>query len=123
MKNNEKPFNPRLAGVVIFATFLISSIGGYTAGTMGKAARFMDDVHDVKQDYDKAKGKVVEDYEVVSDKAKESVKNVDAVELGESTTKGLKEVGGAVKKRLIDYIAGPEDRALQDLIKKVHDKK
>ena len=110
MKNDEKFVERRVAKVAIFATFLLCSIGGFIAGATyagsSKAIRLMDDVHDVKQDFDKSKAKIADDYGVVSDKARESVGHVDAKDLGESTTKGIKEIGGAAKKRLIDKING-----------------
>lgn len=108
MKNDEKFVERRVAKIGIFATFLFCSIGGFIAGALyagsSKAVRLLDDVHDIKQDYDKAKGEVAEDLKTVSNKAKESVENVDAKELGESTTKGLKEIGSAAKNRIIDRI-------------------
>lgn len=88
---------------------------GIVAGS--KASRLADDAHEVKQDYDKVKGKVADDYkattEAIGSKGKEVLGNMDAKELGEGATEGTKEVGRALKDRLINEINGkhPVDAA------------
>ena len=105
--------------IYIVVSLLIGFLGGVVAGGVvvfySKASRTLDDVHEVKVDFDKAKVVVGGDYKKASkvvgevgkegtEKAKESVRNVDAEELGEATTKGTKEVGSAFKKALIKRI-------------------
>jgi hypothetical protein len=106
---------------------------GISAISFSKAARLADDIHDVKEDYDKVKGKVAEDYKVVSEKATEAVKEVNAKELGEGFTEGSKEVGRAFKDRAIralnsdtapvDSSKPPKKTLKQRLLEKLREKK
>jgi hypothetical protein len=110
MNESKKPF---LAGLVI--GLLVGGLTGAGVVAGSKASQVADDVHEVKQDFDKAKVHVAEDYKAVSGKAKEAVNNVDAKELGESATEGTKEVGRALKDRLIGEINSEENgKALDD---------
>lgn len=104
---------------------LIGFIGGCAVGAFlafsSKVSRTLDDAHEVKVDFDKAKVVVGGDYKKASkavsavgkegtEKAKESVRNVDAKELGDATTKGTKEVGSAFKRALIKRIKDLEGK-------------
>ena len=87
---------------------------GFVAST--KTAQLADDVHEVKQDYDKSKHRVAEDYIHTADKVREAVDRVDTAEIGSATTTGVKtlgreaadgarEVGSLLKQRLKERLA------------------
>lgn len=106
------------------ASFIVGGLlGGLIgAGTVAgsKASRLADDVHEVKQDFDKSKHRVADDYKkatkALGTKGKEVLNNVDAAELGESATEGTKEVGRALKDRLINEInRGQPGEAVEDV--------
>ena len=76
-----------------------------------KASQLADDVHEVKQDFDKSKGRLAKDYVHTADKVHEVLDNVDTAELGNGATAGtkklgkeaadgLREIGGTWKERL-----------------------
>ncbi len=106
MKNEAPPRPaPKKSPVKLFTILALlvgaSVLFGVAIVSFSKAARLADDIHDVKEDYDKVKGKVAEDYKVISEKATEAVSEVNAKELGEGFTEGSKEVGEAFKDRAI----------------------
>jgi uncharacterized membrane-anchored protein YhcB (DUF1043 family) len=107
----------QFAVLALIVGFIAGTFTGVVGMGASKAARLADDVHDVKQDFDKAKVKVVDDYEVVSDKAKEAVKEVDAKELGEAATEGLKDLGSDTKEKAKTVTDALKDRMLKKLKK------
>lgn len=102
--------------VIIFSiAALLGSLVGFGGGVAyvgaTKAARLADDVHEVKQDFDKSKKRVAEDYTHAADKAKEVLDKMDTADIGSAATTGMKklgkdaadgfrEIGGTWKERL-----------------------
>lgn len=113
MANDSTKRNMRI--IHVGAGFLIGFLVGAGFMAASKANRLADDIHAVKQDYDKAKVKVVEDYKAVSEKGKEAIKNLDANDLGKSATEGLKDLGHSAKEGTKELGAAWKDKMLKKL--------
>ena len=115
MKKESQNVSRSLMIVVAISAFISGLFLGIGVMMVSKTSRALDDAHEVKQDYDKAKVVVVDDYKKTrkevgavgkksSLKAQESIQNMDAEALGEAATEGSKEIGGVFKRALISKI-------------------
>lgn len=75
----------------------VSCLLGIVLGAVGvgatKASRLADDVHAVKQDYDKSKRRIADDYVHAADKTREVLDNIDTADIGSTATTGVKKLG------------------------------
>lgn len=79
--------------IIAIAAGLIGFGGGAAFVGATKASQLADDVHEVKQDFDKSKGRLAKDYVHTADKVHEVLDNVDTAEIGRGATTGVKKLG------------------------------
>lgn len=83
--------------IILSITALLGSLVGFGGGVAyvgaTKAARLADDVHEVKEDWDKGKKRFKKDYTHVTDKGKEVLDKMDTADIGSAATTGVKELG------------------------------
>lgn len=101
MKNDkQKLVSKKIVIAYVVLSYTIGFVCGMVVMAASQAARLADDIHDVKQDFDKSKHRVAEDYRHAADKAREVLDNTDTKQLGKDATKSVRELGGLLKNKL-----------------------